>query len=186
MVKNYKIGNAKLKIYIGGGGWQGDSWSCHIHRVVLLVLSLIYIKCILMWKFAPQENEIPSFFILFSFCFGKVLSKPHSSYGLNQMTVNDIISQVADGMYYLHENNIIHRDLKPENIVLKPMAEGKVSRESCLIFSLWISQECSLYFLWQWIVLCIWFNLQIKTWFLDNWVVVERQKQKDVFSLMFC
>ncbi|XP_071829442.1 inhibitor of nuclear factor kappa-B kinase subunit beta-like [Apostichopus japonicus] len=55
-----------------------------------------------------------------------VLSKPHSSYGLNQMTVNDIISQVADGMYYLHENNIIHRDLKPENIVLKPMAEDKV------------------------------------------------------------
>lgn len=53
--------------------------------------------------------------------------------GLPQTDVCNILSQIADGLMYLHhEKGIIHRDLKPENIVLKPTG-NKVVMNSYLI-----------------------------------------------------
>lgn len=36
----------------------------------------------------------------------------------------DIVSQVADALMYMHENELIHCDLKPDNIVLIPNEKG--------------------------------------------------------------
>jgi serine/threonine protein kinase len=38
-----------------------------------------------------------------------------------------IFTQVAQGLYYAHQNGIIHRDVKPDNILLKPNGQAKLT-----------------------------------------------------------
>ena len=40
--------------------------------------------------------------------------------GLHQKKIDDIISQIAKGLVFLHGKGIIHRDLKPSNILIGP------------------------------------------------------------------
>jgi protein kinase len=43
---------------------------------------------------------------------------------LSEVTIRNIVVQIANGLRYLHERGVIHRDIKPENILLTQ--EGKV------------------------------------------------------------
>nr|QKE45424.1 inhibitor of nuclear factor kappa B kinase subunit beta [Holothuria leucospilota] len=75
-----------------------------------------------------SSNQLPV--LAMEYCEGgdlrRVFSRPESSYGFSQLSVITILSQIADGLFYLHERDVIHRDLKPENIVLKPMPDGSI------------------------------------------------------------
>lgn len=68
-------------------------------------------------------------FLAMEYCNGgnlrKVLQRPENSCGLAEKDVRRVLSDVAAGLQYLHQNHIIHRDLKPENIVLKDV-DGKI------------------------------------------------------------
>jgi len=48
----------------------------------------------------------------------------HQGVPLSEVTIRNIVVQIANGLRYLHERGIIHRDIKPENILLTQ--EGKV------------------------------------------------------------
>ena len=45
---------------------------------------------------------------------------------LTEEQVIDIMSQLLNGVDYIHENGIIHRDLKPENLVYTSKDSGHI------------------------------------------------------------
>lgn len=46
---------------------------------------------------------------------------------LDMHTATNIISQVADGLEYAHQQGLIHRDIKPGNVLVTPEGEAKLS-----------------------------------------------------------
>lgn len=48
----------------------------------------------------------------------KLLNKPESCTGLNEIQVKQILKDIGNAVQFLHLNKITHRDLKPENIVM--------------------------------------------------------------------
>lgn len=48
----------------------------------------------------------------------KLLNNMRNIFGFEQFRAVKIMSDVASGVEFLHQNKITHRDLKPENIVI--------------------------------------------------------------------
>ena len=63
--------------------------------------------------------------IVLEYCREGSLSKLLKTYTLNENIIRKYISQILDGLEYLHANNIIHRDIKCANILI---GEGGVCK----------------------------------------------------------
>lgn len=63
--------------------------------------------------------------IVLEYCSNGSLSKLIKKYNLNENIIRNYVSQILDGLEYLHAHNIIHRDIKCANIL---MGEGNVCK----------------------------------------------------------
>ena len=87
------------------------------------------------------EDDIYMYHIL-PLCDGNDLEKYIQNRGfLSESEAKDLISQIIDGIYYLHTNGIIHRDLKPANIFLNKK-DGKIE---CIVADFGFSKQSELF-----------------------------------------
>lgn len=72
------------------------------------------------------DKGIP--YLIMDYIDGKSLSEvlKEEEYLEKERAIN-ILTQVAEGLKYAHENDLIHRDLKPSNIILSKDSAGKES-----------------------------------------------------------
>jgi len=79
------------------------------HRNVVEVVSI----CKDVWE------KLPAYFIQMELCDGDMDSYIRRRYALGKsidlLEVVDVMSQVLEGLVFLHGNNEVHRDLKPKN-----------------------------------------------------------------------
>ena len=47
--------------------------------------------------------------------------------GIISTITNELLSDIINGLFYLHSNNIIHRDIKPENIMISSEGKAKIT-----------------------------------------------------------
>lgn len=71
-------------------------------------------------KLYGVERTRTYYFLIMEFCdSGDLIHYLHSrGTGLEEDTIRQFSSQIADGLCYLHNHQIVHRDLKPHNILL--------------------------------------------------------------------
>ena len=58
-------------------------------------------------------------YLIMEYCEGGDLSDYINDYSLDLTQIHKYITQLRDGLFYLHSKNVVHRDLKPHNILLK-------------------------------------------------------------------
>lgn len=58
-------------------------------------------------------------YLIMEYCEGSDLSDYIQDYLLDLGQIHQFISQLRDGLFYLHQKGIVHRDLKPHNLLLK-------------------------------------------------------------------
>src|SRR3989338_688660 len=69
-------------------------------------------------KLLDQIREPPMIYLIFEYCPHGDLIKLTNGKHIKEHYVRKILTQVRDGLGYLHHKGIIHRDLKPQNILV--------------------------------------------------------------------
>ncbi len=56
--------------------------------------------------------------------FGKYVVHVLCNFGVNIYFLQDFLSQILQGVDWMHVNKIVHRDLKPQNILVSRNGKG--------------------------------------------------------------
>jgi eukaryotic-like serine/threonine-protein kinase len=120
-----KFGKVALKVY-DPAFFSGDNAVIEKARVELQVkMADLDHKNLIK---VIEANEIPesgTWYVLMEFCAWPSLDKKIGDFPNDQ--VQPIISQIADALKYLQQNELIHRDIKPANILIsEDYSEAKV------------------------------------------------------------
>ena len=87
------------------------------------------------------EDDIYMYHIL-PLCDGRDLEKYiDDKTFLSESEARDLISQIVDGVFYLHSNGIIHRDLKPANVFLNT----KNGKPECIVADFGFAKQSDLF-----------------------------------------
>lgn len=77
-------------------------------------------------RFVSFSQETDYYYFIYEFIEGCNLLEYIKNKGdLSENDIRDIIKQIIDGLYFIHQNHIIHCDLKLENIIINEKKEEK-------------------------------------------------------------
>ena len=83
------------------------------------LISFLFLLCFFFFfldRHFVRDNEIG---IVMEYCGLGTLRELIHRERLSHMNLLELMSQLGEGVKFLHQNGVFHRDLKPENILLK-------------------------------------------------------------------
>ena len=89
--------------------------SSNITRDIEHLKRLNHPNIVQVYDIYQEENVV---WIFMELCEHGDLNKLYSKTKLTPRQLLELMTQIAAGLTYLHENNVVHRDIKPENILV--------------------------------------------------------------------
>merc|ERR1711871_1260020 len=132
---------AVKQIKLRGAGGSGRAKEvARVLRLEVNTLSRLSHRNIVAYKGLHFSKRRRTHEILMEYCDGGSLAKvvkrhPH---GMSDGDLRPMVTQIVDGLQYLHEQRVIHRDLKPANILFSrrgviKIADFDISSQVCSI-----------------------------------------------------
>ena len=132
---------AVKQIKLRGGGGSGKAKEvARVLRLEVDTLSRLSHRNIVAYKGLHFSKRRRTHEILMEFCDGGSLAKVVKRHplGMSDEDLRPMITQIVDGLQYLHDQRVIHRDLKPANILFSrrgviKIADFDISSQVCSI-----------------------------------------------------